>query len=63
MRDLVLGLGFVAVVEGLVLVVVPMRLEDVIKTIGRLGKEQRRIAGLLIMTIVVALVWVAKDWG
>ncbi len=63
MRDLVLGLGFVAVVEGLVLVVVPMRLEDVIKTIGRLGKEQRRIAGLLIMTIGVALVWVAKDWG
>ena len=63
MRDLVLGLGFVAVVEGLVLVVVPMRLEDVIKTIGRLGKDQRRIAGLLIMTIGVALVWVAKDWG
>ena len=63
MRDLVLGLGFVAVLEGLVLVVVPMRLEDVIKTIGRLGKDQRRIAGLLIMTIGVALVWVAKDWG
>lgn len=63
MRDLVLGLGFVAVVEGLVLVVVPMRLEDVIKTIGRLGKDQRRIAGLLIMTIGVALVWVAKDWS
>ncbi len=63
MRDLVLGLGVVAVVEGLVLVLIPMRLEDVIKAIGRLGKDQRRIAGLLIMTLGAALVWVAKNWG
>ncbi len=63
MRDLVLGLGVVAVVEGLVLVLIPMRLEDVIKAISRLGKDQRRIAGLLIMTLGAALVWVAKNWG
>ena len=63
MRDLVLGLGVVAVVEGLVLVLIPMRLEDVIKAIARLGKDQRRIAGLLIMTMGAALVWVAKNWG
>ncbi|MCY3874032.1 MAG: DUF2065 family protein [Rhodobacteraceae bacterium] len=63
MRDLVLGLGVVAVVEGLVLVLIPMRLEDVIKAIARLGKDQRRIAGLLIMTLGAALVWVAKNWG
>ncbi len=63
MRDLVLGLGVVAVVEGLVLVLIPMRLEDVIKAIARLKKDQRRIAGLLIMTLGAALVWVAKNWG
>ncbi len=63
MRDLVLGLGVVAVVEGLVLVLIPMRLEDVIKAIARLGKDQRRIAGLLIMTLGAALVWIAKNWG
>lgn len=63
MRDLVLGLGVVAVVEGLVLVLIPMRLEDVIKAIAKLGKDQRRIAGLLIMALGAALVWVAKNWG
>ncbi|MDE2792523.1 MAG: DUF2065 family protein [Paracoccaceae bacterium] len=61
MRDVVLGLGFVAVLEGLVLVLLPMRLEDVLRTLERIGREQRQVIGLALMAMGALFIWLAKD--
>ncbi len=61
MRDLLLGLGMVAAIEGLVLVVVPMRLEDMIAALNRLSRDQRRLIGLMLMSAGVMLIWLAKQ--
>ena len=60
MRDLLLGFGMVAAIEGLVLVVVPMRLEDIVNALNRLSRDQRRLIGLMLMTAGVLLIWIAK---
>jgi hypothetical protein len=58
--DLLLGLGLVAILEGLVLALAPSRLREVLETIERLSVENRRLIGLLAVTAGVALVWLAR---
>jgi uncharacterized protein len=59
-RDLLLGLGFVAVFEGLVLALAPSHLRTALAMIERLDPERVRLLGLLAVTAGVALVWVAR---
>jgi uncharacterized protein YjeT (DUF2065 family) len=58
--DLVLGLGAVAIVEGLVLALAPSRLRDMLALIEQLDLERRRLLGLLAVTVGVGLVWLAR---
>lgn len=60
MRDLLLGLGLVAIIEGLVLALAPLRIQDILEALGRISPEQRRIMGLVVVALGVGLVWVAK---
>ena len=59
--DLLLGLGFVAIVEGLVLALVPGHLERVLAFVTAMEPERRRTVGLLAVTAGVALVWLARS--
>jgi len=60
--EIVLALGLVAVIEGLVLVVAPRRMEDALRTLTRLPVDVRRYLGLLAMAIGVLVVWVARSF-
>ena len=60
-RDLLLGLGLVAVIEGLVLALAPLRFEDILKTLGALSRDQRRTLGVAIVAFGVVIVWIAKN--
>jgi uncharacterized protein len=59
--DLLLGVGFVAIVEGLVLALVPGHLERALALVIALEPDRRRTLGLLAVTVGVALVWVARS--
>jgi uncharacterized protein YjeT (DUF2065 family) len=58
--DLLLGLGLVAIVEGLVLALAPTRLRDVLRLIETIPPDQLRTIGLLAVTLGVGLVWLAR---
>jgi uncharacterized protein YjeT (DUF2065 family) len=60
-RDLLLGLGLAAVIEGLVLALAPLRFEDALKALAEISRDQRRILGVFIVAAGVGLVWVAKS--
>lgn len=55
-----LALGLVLVVEGLVLALAPGRIEDALRLIASLGREQRRMIGLAALAFGVVLVWLAR---
>ncbi|MCP5088957.1 MAG: DUF2065 domain-containing protein [Rhodobacteraceae bacterium] len=63
MRDLLLALGLMAVIEGLVLALAPLRFEDILKALQQLSIQQRRSLGLAVVTGGVVLVWLAKQMG
>ena len=53
------GLGLTLVIEGVVLALLPSRLEDLIAALQDLPIDARRIMGLLAVTFGLALVWFA----
>ena len=55
-----LGLGLVAIIEGLVLALAPSRLRDVLEMIERMEPEQRRTIGLTVVALGVVLVWISQ---
>ena len=55
--DILFGLGFVAIVEGLVLALAPSRLEQVLDMLRDIGPERTRTLGLVIVASGVLLVW------
>ena len=59
-NDILLGLGFVAVIEGLVLALAPSRLEDIVKMLRQIGPDRMRMFGLAIIAVGVLLVWLAR---
>lgn len=59
-KDLLLGIGLVAVLEGLVLALAPLRFEDILDTLRRMSVDQRRMLGLGMMAIGVVLVWLVR---
>ena len=63
MSWVLLALGLVLVVEGLALALAPSRMEDALRLIASLGRERRRMLGLVALALGVGLVWVAKGMG
>lgn len=58
-----LGLGLVLVIEGLVLALAPSRLEDMLRALAALSRDQRRMLGLLAVAFGVGLVFLARQFG
>lgn len=59
MEVILAGLGLTLVIEGLVLVLLPGRLEDVVLMLQNLPIETRRMLGLAAVAAGVVLVWLA----
>ncbi len=57
---LLTGLGFVAIIEGLVLALAPLRFEDLLDTLRKLDVRMRRNLGLGAVAFGVFLVWIAR---
>jgi uncharacterized protein len=60
---LALGIGLVLVIEGLALALAPSRLEDALRIISALGRDQRRVIGLVAVAVGVTLLWIARGLG
>jgi uncharacterized protein YjeT (DUF2065 family) len=60
MSWLALGLGLVLVIEGLVLALAPSRIEDMMAMIAALGRDQRRLLGLVAVASGVAIVTLVR---
>ncbi len=56
-NELLFGLGFVAVIEGLVLALAPSRLEELLELLRRMGTEKMRFLGLGSVALGVVLIW------
>lgn len=63
MTTVLLGLGLVLVIEGLVLALAPLRMEDLLRVLASLSAEQRRTLGLMVLAAGVGLVLVAQHFG
>jgi uncharacterized protein YjeT (DUF2065 family) len=57
---LLLGLGLVAIIEGLALALAPARMRDALEAIARMDPERRRLLGLLAVAVGITLVWAAR---
>jgi len=57
------GLGLVAVIEGLVLALAPLRFEELLKTFQEMPVQTRRTLGLGMVALGVFVVWLAKFAG
>jgi uncharacterized protein len=61
MTDLLLAFGLVAVLEGLVLALAPLRLEDLLELLRRMSLHNRRVLGLAVVGLGVFLIWLSKN--
>jgi uncharacterized protein YjeT (DUF2065 family) len=57
---ILLGLGLVLVFEGLVLALLPNRLEELIRMLDEIPLETRRVIGLGAVALGVFLVWLTR---
>lgn len=60
MELIFLGLGLVLVFEGLVLALLPNRLEELIQMISKMPLDTRRTIGLAAIAIGTLLIWLAS---
>lgn len=60
---LLFALGAVLAVEGLVMALLPGRLDALLAALAGLSVEQRRILGLVALTAGVVLIWLARGLG
>ena len=60
MSILLLGLGMACVIEGLVLALAPLRLEQILQALAGIGPERRRLLGLILVALGVGLGAVAR---
>lgn len=58
-----LALGLVLIVEGLVYVLAPSLVEQLLIALRALPIDSRRMVGLLALALGVVMVWVAKTLG
>lgn len=59
-EDVLLGLGFCAVLEGLLLALAPGRLGEALRALDALGPDRLRLVGLFAVAAGVGLVWLAR---
>jgi len=59
-RDLLFGLGMVAVIEGLVLALAPLRFEQLLQALRAIGPERTRLIGLIAIALGTALIAVSR---
>ncbi|WP_371134024.1 DUF2065 domain-containing protein [Tabrizicola sp.] len=52
-----LALGLVLIVEGLALALAPSRMEEVLRLIASISRDQRRLIGLAALATGTVLVW------
>jgi len=55
-RDLLFGLGMVAVIEGLVLALAPLRFDQILQALRALGPERTRMLGLVAIAVGTAII-------
>lgn len=55
--------GLVLIVEGLVLALAPLRLEDVLRLMAGLSRDQKRAIGLGAVALGAVLVWLGRVAG
>jgi uncharacterized protein YjeT (DUF2065 family) len=55
-EDIIFGLGFVAIVEGLVLALAPLHLKKALFLLVSLPPERLRVLALIFITLGVALI-------
>jgi len=60
MSTLLLGLGMVLVIEGLVLALAPLRIDDLLRFMASLSRDQRRGIGLLALALGTALIFFTR---
>ena len=60
---LLMGAGLVLVFEGLVLALMPGRLEEALNFLASLPPETRRLIGLTALAIGTLLIWAARSLG
>lgn len=58
--ELLLGFGFVAVIEGLVLCLAPRRIDALLTALREMGPERARALGLAVLAAGVALIWLSQ---
>ena len=59
-RDLLMALGLVAIVEGLVLALAPTRVRDMLEMLDSLSLGQRRSIALAAIAFGTIVVWLAS---
>ena len=59
MTTLALALGLVLAVEGLVLALLPGRLDSLVRALAEIPVDTRRLLGLAALAAGVALIWLA----
>ena len=55
--------GLVLIVEGLVLALAPLRIEDVLRLMAGLSRDQKRAIGLGAVALGAVLVWLGRVAG
>jgi hypothetical protein len=59
-EDALLGLGFVAVLEGLLVALAPDRVERLLEAFRAIGPDRLRPLGLVSVALGVGLIWLAR---
>ena len=60
MATVLLAVGLVLAVEGLVIALAPLRIEDILAFLARLTRDQRRMTGLAALGAGVALIALSR---
>lgn len=58
-----MAFGLVLVVEGLALALAPSRMEEALRLIVAMGRDRRRMLGLVSLALGVVLIWAARLLG
>lgn len=59
-RELLMALGLVAIVEGLVLALAPTRVRDILEMLDAMSIGQRRTVALAAIALGLAIVWITR---
>ena len=61
--DVLTALGLMAVIEGLVLALAPLRFEQLLEALRSLTKQQLRMIALVVIAGGVGTIWIAQNLG